>query len=110
FEDQGLKAFTLCRRLNADPGTKFADFTTRTVRITREAAAAPMPDQQMTEKGPLVLGDELHQVFLDLFRGFLGGQVEPSGEAGDVSIDHDTAIDVESVAQNNIGSFAADSA
>ena len=67
-----------------------------------------MPNEPMTEHGPLVLGHEFHQVLLDFFRNRFAGETKPMGKTGDVSIDDDAAVEIKGIAQNDIGSLAPD--
>jgi len=60
------------------------------------------------EDDPLVLGDDLHQVPLDLSRVGLFGEIEACGDALHVGIDYDAGGDMVSRTQNDVGSFAGD--
>jgi hypothetical protein len=53
-----------------------------------DAHAAAMPDELVREQYPLVLGDDTHQILLDLDRFGMAGEIEPSGNAHYMGIDN----------------------
>lgn len=80
------------------------------IGVAREAAAPAVEDEQMAEKGPVVLRDEFHEVGLDLYRVVLTAEVESEGEAGNVSIDDDADVFAEGIAEDDVGGFASHAA
>ena len=59
-----LRSFVV--NFHTDLRAKFLDFAIFTIRLAREAAAAAMPDEPMTEQRPIFLRDELHQLLFNL--------------------------------------------
>jgi hypothetical protein len=67
-------------------------------------------DELVGKGGPLVGGDEGHEVLFDFDGVGVGGQAETLREAGDVGIDDDADVLGEGVAEDDVGGFAADAA
>jgi hypothetical protein len=89
-------------------GAETLEFAVWTIRVAGHAAAAAVPDEEVTPEGPDVLRDSLDEVLFDFDRvGFLV-QSEAFAQPGDVGVDDDTGFDAEGVAENNIGGFASD--
>src|SRR6266508_2507125 len=72
------------------------------------AHLAPEPDQPVREDGPLVDGDQPHQVLLDLDGVVVPGQPQPAGEPPDVGVDHHALVAGEEGAEHHVGGLAAD--
>src|SRR5258708_339692 len=89
-------------------GTKGANFAVVAIRFAGEAPAAAMPDKPMAEQGPLHARDELDQVLFDLLRSFLARESKALGEARHVRVYDYPAIDVEGIAEDDIGRLAPD--
>lgn len=69
-----------------------------------------MPDEPMTEHGPLALRHEIHESQFNFNGIFLLRQPKPLREAGNVCVDDNAGIDVESISQNDVGRFSPDTA
>ena len=68
-----------------------------------------MVDQLQWKLNPLFLGDDLHQILLDLDRIGMFGQVEPPRDTLDMSVHYNPGRDSIETTQNNIGRFASGS-
>jgi hypothetical protein len=96
----------------------FAALTQRRAQVGQLAAVAagvlggahlaPEPDQPVGEDRPLVDGEQLHQVLLDLDRVGVPGQSQPTGEPPDVGVDHHALVAGEEGAEHHVGGLAAD--
>src|SRR4029077_8358237 len=64
-------------------------------------------DESMGENGPFLLRNEFHEVLLDLHRIRMRGESQASGDACDVSVDHDAHRQIEGVAENDVRRLAA---
>ena len=62
----------------------------------------------MGEQGPFLAGDEPHEDGLDFFWIGFASEAETARKAGDMGINDDADVLVKSIAENNIGGFAAD--
>ena len=51
-------------------------FAFRTLRPASKAAAPTVPNEPVTEEGPIAAGEQLHQIRLDLLRLSLPGDPE----------------------------------
>ncbi len=60
----------------------------------------------MREGDPFVLGDDAHEILLDFFGIGVAGEVQPVGEAHDVSVDDDARSDAEGCAEDDVGRFS----
>jgi len=76
------------------------------LRITTTAA---VPNQPMTENGPLALRNELHQLELNFIRIFLTGKTQALSQTPDVRIDDNAGVNIERIPENYIRSFPAHS-
>src|SRR5437868_2581069 len=79
-----------------------------TIRVAGMASTTSMPDEQMTEQGPFLRGNNFLQIILDFFRRRLAGQLEAVGKPGHVGIDHNSVVEIKSVAEDDVGRFASD--
>ena len=61
----------------------------------------------MREDRPFLLRNEFHEVLLDLHRVRMRGQSQASGDACDVSVDHDAHRQIEGVPENHVRRLAA---
>ena len=68
-----------------------------------------MPDEEMGEEGPVLLGDDFHECLFDFDGIVLPGQSHPAGKTTDVGIDDDAFGEVEGVAEDDIGGLSAHS-
>ena len=68
-----------------------------------------MPDQPMTEQGPILAWDLFHQVSFNFIRVLLTGETETLSQTPDVRIDYNAGVNIERIAQNYIRSFPAHS-
>ena len=78
------------------------------IRFARETATTSVPDQQVTKQRPLFLRHQLHQVLLNFFRCPMFCEAESMRQSPDMGIDDHADVDVEGVAEDNVGSFATD--
>ncbi len=111
----GSKGFKLCLllasghhpRLVLNPETRAERprFTIRAIGVPGIAPPAPMPDQQVAEERPVRAGDQFHKLQLYLGRIRLPGQPEPLRKTGHMSVDDDAHIDVERIAETDVGGF-----
>jgi hypothetical protein len=67
--------------------------------------AAAVPNQPMTEKRPIALWNERHQIELNFIRVLLTGETETLSQTPDVRIDYNAGVNIERIAQNYIRSF-----
>src|ERR1041385_2800001 len=81
---------------------KLFNLTPDTIRLAREAASSPMPDQQMAEERPFRLRHQLHQIEFDFLGGCGAAQIKTLRKARDVCVDDHSNVDVENVAQHNV--------
>src|ERR1035437_547810 len=81
----------------SDLRTKFLNFTVRTIRLARVAAAAAMPDEPVTEQRPLFLRHEPHQLLLDFHGVHLFRQAKAVGEPRDMRVHDHADVDAERV-------------
>ena len=81
-------------------GTAFA------LRFARLADCATVVDNQVGEVKPILLGNDTHQLLLNLHRVPAGGPAKAAGQANIMRIDSKTFHDPKSVAQDDIGGFA----
>ena len=88
-------------------GTKRSKFALRAVRIPREAPAASVPDELVTELGPVGTGHELDQSRLDFHRVGFGGHAQSLREAGHVGVHDDAFLEPECVAQDDVRGLAS---
>jgi hypothetical protein len=65
-----------------------------------------MEYEQVGQKAPILLGEELHQLLLDLDRIRLMAQAKQPGQAGDVGVDRNPFVGSVRVAEHDIGSLA----
>src|SRR5215207_3370945 len=72
------------------------------------ADLAAVGDEEVREEHPVALGDEFHEVALDLLGRGVRGEREASGEARDVRIDDDAGGDAEGVAEDDVRRLARD--
>jgi len=86
------------------------DFTIWAVRVAGETTAAAMPNEPMAEEGPLLARDQEHEVLLDFDGVGVFGEAKALRQSRDVSIDNDAVIEVEGIAEDDIGGFASDAA
>jgi hypothetical protein len=70
---------------------------------------AAVPNQPMTEKRPIALWNELHQIELDFIRVLLTGKTEALSQTPDMRIDDNAGINIERIPENYIRSFPAHS-
>ena len=82
------------------------NFAVLTIRPTRDATAATVPDEPMTEQRPLLLRNERHQLRFNLHGVLLFREAETIGQASDVRVHDDTNVDVERVSQNHVRRLA----
>ena len=68
-----------------------------------------MPDEPVAEQGPLVVGNELHQISLDFFGCFGAAEPKALAEPGNVGVNHDPVIDAEGIPEDHVGGLATDS-
>jgi hypothetical protein len=76
-------------------------------RLARLAAIAPVQDQPVMRVVEVVIGDDLHQLVLDLVRGFPRCQTEPVGDAEDMGVDRHGRL-AKGHRQHHVGGLAAD--
>ena len=69
-----------------------------------------MPDQPVTDHGPVLLWNQFLKVQFNFFRGRRFGETQPFGKPLDVGVDNDSLVDVEGIAKYDIGGFSANSA
>jgi hypothetical protein len=67
-----------------------------------------MLDHAVTEGDPLLLGQQLNQVLLDLLRTLLRGEPQPPAQSDNVSVDHDPRRNREGGPQDDIGRLSSD--
>jgi hypothetical protein len=91
-------------------GAEFQEGALFAAGFAGEADLAAVENEEMGEEGPVVLGDDFHQVLFDFDGIGVCGEVEALGEASDVGIDDDADILVEGVSQDDIGGFSTDAA
>lgn len=70
------------------------------------ANLSAMVDDLVREGDPVILGNDLHQLLLDLLGGVAFGQFEAVGDAENVRIDHYAFGLAKADAENHIGCFA----
>lgn len=68
-----------------------------------------MPDQPVTDHGPVFPVHQFLKIDFNLFRGGRLGKTQPVGKALHVGVDHDSLIDAECVSEYDVGGFSADS-
>lgn len=66
-----------------------------------------MLDHPMTERDPLILGNEPHEVLFNLLRVFLSGETQPLTDACDVGIHNHSRRDSISGSQDDVGCFSS---
>jgi len=86
--------------------TEGINATFRTFRRARHTKRAAVQNDTVCEDDPLILGDDLDQVLLDLDRVGFPGEVEACGDALHMSVDHHSGGDVVGRAQHHIGSLS----
>jgi hypothetical protein len=64
-------------------------------------------DQQMGEEPPIFLGEERHQLLLDLHGIGLPTQAKQTAQPGDVGVDRNPFIDSKRIAEDDIGCLAS---
>ncbi len=67
-----------------------------------------MPDEEMTEQGPLGSRQQFDEGEFDFFGGFFTREAESQGEARDMRVHHDAVVKAKGVAEDDVGGFAAD--
>lgn len=83
-------------------------FATWAIGLTGGATAAAVPDEPVTEEGPVFAGHLGEEVLFDLFGLGAGGQAETEREARHVGVNDDTFVEVEGIAEDDVGGFASD--
>ena len=80
-------------------------------RHSRFACSAAVPDEHVAYVAPLVLRELSHQPLLDGGDGCVfGGEGEAFAEAVDVGVDDEAGVDVEGVAEDDVGGFSRNAA
>jgi hypothetical protein len=62
----------------------------------------------MTEIGPIGSRYQAHEITLNLFWFGLPGKIETAGQSGDVGINDNTFVDLESIPEHHVRRFSAD--
>src|SRR6185437_3553609 len=75
-------------------------------RFSGDADLATVVDEFVGELDPMVAGDDLHQVLLDLLWVFGLGEAEAAGDAEDVRIDDDAFSEAECNSEDDVAGFA----
>lgn len=78
-------------------------------RLAGDADLASVVDELVRELNPVVAGDDLHQLLLDLLWIVGLREAEAIGEAQNVCVDHDALGDSVGGAQHDIGGFSGGS-
>ncbi len=65
-----------------------------------------MKNQQVTEERPVLFGDYIGQIELQLYRIAVFGELQPAGDSDDVGVAGD-GRDAEGVAEHDVGGLAA---
>jgi len=65
-------------------------------------------DQPVREHGPVLAGEQRHQILFDLHRILLPGETEPQGHPPDVGVDDHPFLHAEGVAEDHVRGLAAD--
>lgn len=92
-----------------------AEFAADGVAVALHAAglagAAPVEDEEVREEAPGIPWEELHEALLDFGdAGVRGREGEAACEALDVGVDNNAVVDVEAVAEDDVGGLAGDAA
>lgn len=113
--NQQTQNFTRERQIAARKSNRFVPGIAKALKIAFEAArlarltnAAAMPDELMGKKNPAILGNDFHQVLLDLFGIGILCQIKTLGKALDVRIDDDAGGDAEGRTENDVCGLARD--
>ena len=66
-----------------------------------------MPNEPVTEEGPVARGDPLHQILFDLLGMCVCAESQSQGKAGHMGIDHDSGFDPKGISQHHVGGLAS---
>src|SRR6185295_17155317 len=85
----------------------------RWAEVRQDAFPAPWPpsdaylsaveNQKVRHQGPIRVGDEPHQVRLDLYRIIVPGEPESLAQSGDMGVHRDAFVDPKGIPQDDIG-------
>ena len=68
-----------------------------------------MEDQQVGQEGPISLGEQGHQIALDLHRVVVKGETQSLAQPSYVSIDRYSYVDSEGISQHHVRGLASHS-
>ena len=66
-----------------------------------------MPDQPVTQDGPILAGNQFLERLLDLLGSCLAREIESLSQSRNMCVDDDAFVDIEGVSQDDVGSLAS---
>ena len=83
------------------------DFTIVALRLSGGAATPSVPDQPVTDHGPVFLRNQFLEIQFNFFRGRRFGETQSLGKPLYVGVHYDSFVDVECIPEYDIGGLSA---
>src|SRR3989338_6327297 len=96
-EESGLNSFCLLVGMMPRVGADFLKKALGAEGSRGLAEGAPMEDEHVAEENPLLLGEKIHEVLLNLFGVMVAREADPLGDPADVGVYHDAFCFVEGI-------------